>query len=175
MKVQSLTKIALMSTIICILAPISIPIPVSPVALTLATFALYLTAYILKPAQALAATGIYLLLGAVGIPVFSGYMSGISRFAAAGGGYLVGYLFLVGISSLAIHRFPTKPAFQIMGMFLGTMTTYTMGTLWMAHVINAGFWETLPMGALIYIPLDLVKIGLSCYIGRNVQKYVYRA
>ena len=54
MKPQDLTRIALMTAILCILAPISIPLPVSSVALTLATFAIYLTAYILKPKQALA-------------------------------------------------------------------------------------------------------------------------
>ena len=48
---------------------------------------------------------IYLLLGAVGLPVFSGYMAGISRFAAPGGGYLIGYLFLAGISSWFVQKY----------------------------------------------------------------------
>ena len=98
MKTKDLTRIAMMAAVLCILAPISIPIPVSSVALTLATFALYLMAYILNPRQAFAAVGLYLLLGAMGLPVFSGYIAGVSRFAAPGGGYLIGYLFLVGIS-----------------------------------------------------------------------------
>ena len=79
---KTYTTTALMTAVICILAPISIPIPVSPVALTLCTFAIYLTAYILPPRQALASVGLYLLLGAVGLPVFSGYGGGISRFAS---------------------------------------------------------------------------------------------
>lgn len=79
MKTKDLTRTALMTAVLCILAPISIPVPVSSVALTLATFALYLMAHILNPKQTLAAVGIYLLLGAVGLPVFSGYMAGISR------------------------------------------------------------------------------------------------
>ena len=52
MKTNDLTRIALMTAVLCVLAPISIPVPVSPVALTLATFALYLMAYILNPRQA---------------------------------------------------------------------------------------------------------------------------
>lgn len=81
-KTRTLTMTALMTAVICIFAPISIPIPVSPVALTLGTFAMYLTAYVLPPRQALAAIGLYLLLGAAGLPVFSGYTAGLSRFAA---------------------------------------------------------------------------------------------
>ena len=85
-KTRTLTMTALMTAVICIFAPISIPIPISPVALTLGTFAMYLTAYVLPPRQALAAIGLYLLLGAAGLPVFSGYTAGLSRFAAPGGG-----------------------------------------------------------------------------------------
>ncbi|MGN1231305.1 MAG: biotin transporter BioY, partial [Anaerotignum sp.] len=96
---KKIVYIALMAAILCILAPISIPIPVSTISLTLATLAIYIIAYVLEPKEALAAVGLYLLLGAIGLPVFSGYMSGISRFVAPGGGYLVGYLFLAGISS----------------------------------------------------------------------------
>lgn len=69
-KTRTLTMTALMTAVICIFAPISIPIPISPVALTLGTFAMYLTAYVLPPRQALAAIGLYLLLGAAGLPVF---------------------------------------------------------------------------------------------------------
>ena len=105
-KTRTLTMTALMTAVICIFAPISIPIPISPVALTLGTFAMYLTAYVLPPRQALAAIGLYLLLGAAGLPVFSGYTAGLSRFAAPGGGYLIGFLFLTGISSLFVSRFP---------------------------------------------------------------------
>ena len=94
-KTKDLTLTAMMAAVICVLAPISIPIPVSSMPLSLGTFALYLTAYVLKPKMAFAATALYLLMGAVGLPVFAGYSAGFSRFAGAGGGYLTGYLFLV--------------------------------------------------------------------------------
>lgn len=171
-KTKDLVYIALMAAIICILAPISIPIPASTVALTLGTFALYLTSYVLEPKKALAATGLYLLLGAIGLPVFSGYGSGIGRFASAGGGYLIGYLFLVAISSRCIHRFPHRPLIQIGGMFLATLVTYSIGTFWMARVIGSRFWATLPAGALVFLPLDTVKIIVSCWLGQKILPYL---
>lgn len=171
MRTRDLTRIALMAAILCILAPVSIPIPVSTIALTLATLAIYFIAYILEPKQAVAAVGLYLLLGAIGLPVFSGYMSGISRFAAPGGGYLVGYLFLAGISSAFIHRF-SQPLLQISGMFLATCITYCIGTFWLATVTNAPFLATLPAGALVFLPLDTVKIFFACWLGRKIQKHI---
>ena len=171
MKSQDLTRIALMTAILCILAPISIPLPVSSVALTLATFAIYLTAYILKPKQALAAVGIYLFLGAAGLPVFSGYLSGVSRFAAPGGGYLVGYLILAGISSFFMHRFSGSPM-QIAGMLLGTLAMYAIGTFWLACTAGISFSAALPAGMFAFLPLDTVKIIFSAYIGRKLRQHV---
>lgn len=171
MKTRELTHIALMAAVICVLAPISVPIPIGPVALTLATFALYLTAYVLPPRQAVAAVGLYLLLGAIGLPVFSGYLSGVSRFVAPGGGYLVGYLFLTGISSYFIHR-DTRAVVQIGGMYLATLVTYCLGTFWMARTTGATFLATLPAGMFVFLPLDTVKILLSCWLGRRVGVYV---
>lgn len=171
MKTNDLTRIALMAAVLCILAPVSIPIPVSSIALTLATLVLYFMAYLLKPQQAIAAVGLYLLLGAIGLPVFSGYMAGISRFAAPGGGYLVGYLFLAGISSVFVHRFP-QPPLQIGGMFLATCVTYVVGTFWLATVTNAPFLAALPAGALVFLPLDAVKIFFACWLGRKLQKHI---
>ncbi|MBR2383424.1 MAG: biotin transporter BioY, partial [Anaerotignum sp.] len=152
MKTTTMTRIALMAAVLCILAPISIPVPVSSVALTLATFVLYLMAYILKPRQVLTVVGIYLLLGAAGLPVFSGYMAGIIRFAAPGGGYLIGYLFLAGISSWFVQKYPHL-TLQISGMFLGTLVMYTLGTLWMANTTGISFLSALPAGMLVFLPL----------------------
>jgi len=171
MKTTTMTRIALMAAVLCILAPISIPVPVSSVALTLATFVLYLIAYILKPRQVLTVVGIYLLLGAIGLPVFSGYMAGISRFAAPGGGYLIGYLFLAGISSWFVQKY-SAVSMQVIGMFLGTLVMYTLGTLWMANTTGISFLSALPAGMLVFLPLDILKIILASYIGRKIRLYI---
>ena len=171
MKTTDLTRLALMTAVLCILAPISIPVPVSSVAISLATFDIYLMAYILKPRHSLAAVGLYLLLGAAGLPVFSGYMAGISRFAAPGGGYLMGYLFLAGISSLFIHRSAKVPV-QITGMLLGTLAMYSIGTCWLAFSTGVSFLAALPAGMLTFLPFDIIKIILTSYIGRKIQLHI---
>lgn len=171
MKTKDLTYISLMTAVLCILAPISIPLPGSSVALTMATFTLYLMVYILSPRQALAAVGLYLMLGAAGLPVFSGYMAGISRFAAPGGGYLIGYLFLVGISGWFVQKY-SAVSIQVIGMFLGTLVMYCLGTFWLAASTGISFLSALPAGMLIFLPLDTLKIIFASYIGRKIQLHI---
>ena len=134
---------------------------------------MYLTAYVLPPRQALAAIGLYLLLGAAGLPVFSGYTAGLSRFAAPGGGYLIGFLFLTGISSLFVSRFPKNIPAQIGGLFLATIVNYILGTAWMAYLTNTTFLQSLPMGALVFLPLDIVKIIIACLLGNRIRAYLH--
>ena len=171
MKTNDLTRIALMAAVLCILAPVSVPIPVSSVALTLATFALYLMAYILKPKQDLAAVWLYLMIGAAGLPVFSGYMAGISRFAAPGGGYLIGYLFLAGISGWFVQKY-SAVSMQVLGMYLGTLAMYLPGTFWMAYITGIPFLSALSAGCLVFLPFDILKIILASYIGRKIQLHI---
>lgn len=171
MKTKSLTHIALMAAILCLFAPISIPIPISSVSLSLATFAIYLTAYLLPPKQAVASVGLYLLLGAVGLPVFSGYLGGISRFAAPGGGYLLGYLFLVGISA-AFRQRTSRPALRLLGMLLGTAVMYAMGTFWLAYTTGVSFLAALPAGALVFLPLDFLKLLCACSLGKVIKNHI---
>ncbi len=169
MDTQNITRTALMTALLCILAPISLPI--GTVAVTLATFAIYLMVYVLSPRQAVTAVGIYLCLGAAGLPVFSGYMGGISRFAAPGGGYLLGYLCLAIIGGIFVQRF-SRPSLQILGLLLGTLVMYTLGAFWLAYSTGIPPLSALPMGMLVFLPLDTLKICFASYLGRKIQMHI---
>ena len=171
MKTTELTRIALMTALLCILAPISIPIPVSSVALSLSTFALCLSVYVLPPRQALFSVLLYLLLGAAGLPVFSGFSGGISRFASPGGGYLIGYFFLTAIGGKFLRKYST-PVLQALGFFLGMIAMYLIGTLWLASATGVSFLSALPAGMFVFLPFDLLKIALAVSIGRKIQHHI---
>ena len=91
--IRQMAMIGVMTAVTCIAAPFSIPIPVSPVPLSLTTFILYLSVYILGTRNAFISYVIYLLLGLVGLPVFSGFSGGFAKLAGPTGGYLIGFLF----------------------------------------------------------------------------------
>ena len=169
MRSKDLTSIALLTALLSILAPVSIPI--GGTALSLATFAVYLSACLLTPKKALAAVGLYLLLGAAGIPVFAGYTAGISRFAAPSGGYLFGYLLLAGISSFFVHRFSSQ-AMHLAGMCFATAILYLIGTAWLAFVTHTPFSAALPMGALVFFPLDSIKLLFAYQLSKKLKQYL---
>lgn len=171
MKTTELTRIALMTAVLCILAPISMPIPFSSVAFSLATFAIYLMAYILKPRQALFSVCLYLLLGAAGLPVFAGYLGGISRFASPNGGYLIGYLTAVGIGAWFVQNH-SKATLQLVGLLFATLSLYLIGTCWMAYTTGISLSAALWSGALLYLPFDIIKMLFAIYLGRKIQKHI---
>ena len=98
--VYELAAAAVFAALLSVLAPLTIPI--GPIPVTLATLILYLSIYVLPTRSALSSCAVYLLLGAFGLPVFTGYAGGIAKIAGPTGGYLLGYLFLVLIGGLLI-------------------------------------------------------------------------
>lgn len=155
---KQLTLTALMTALLCVISPFSLPIPFSPVPLSFSTFILYLDAYVLGPKYGSISCLLYLLLGFVGLPVFSGFSGGIGRLFGPTGGYLIGYLFLVSISGFMIERSEGNRFFSVVGLLAGTTVTYILGTLWLSFQMDLTFLQGLTIGVLPYLPGDFIKI-----------------
>lgn len=168
--VREMTTIALVTAIICIIAPFSIPIPISPIPVTLALFALFLAGIILGKWKGVISAVLYLLLGMVGLPVFTGFTGGVQKLTGPTGGYLVGYIFLVFFTGLFVEKFPGKMPMYFLGGLLGIVSCYAFGTLWFVIQYKVGFLEALTMCVFPYIPLDLVKLVLAVIVGSQVRK-----
>ena len=98
---------ALMAAAMCVLGPLTVPIGAVPI--SLANFVICLTAWLLGPKFGTLSVAVYLLIGLVGVPVFSGYGAGIAKLAGPTGGYLVGYLLLAFIGGLFIEKSKGQP------------------------------------------------------------------
>lgn len=178
--VKNLTLIALMTAIICILSPFSIPLVISPVPITLGVFAIYLTLMILGMKRGVISCLLYILLGLIGLPVFSGFSGGAGKLLGPTGGYIIGYLFLALIAGFFIDKFflcekPNRWYLCPLGMILGTAVCYLFGTAWLAYQLELGFSKALAMGVLPYIPADLVKLALALLVGIPLRKALVRA
>ena len=103
-KTKEITLIALMAAVMCILGPISLAIPISPVPISLGTLAIYLASYLLGMKRGTISCLIYLLIGIVGLPVFTGFTGGIGKVMGPTGGYMIGYIFLVLCTGLASDK-----------------------------------------------------------------------
>ena len=182
---RQLTLCAVMAAVMCVLAPISIPI--GPISITGGTLAIYLTAYLLGGRWGMAATLVYLLVGFAGLPVFSNYMGGAERLAGPTGGYLVGYLPMVLIAGMAaeltLRRFGGREgkgaaialALQFLGMVLATAVLYAFGTAWYCVQAGVELQKALAVCVFPFIPLDLAKIAAALAVGTPVQRRLERA
>ncbi len=182
---RRLTLCAVMAAAMCVLAPISIPI--GPVSITGGTLAIYLTVYLLGSVWGAASTLVYLLVGMVGLPVFSNYMGGINRLAGPTGGYLIGYLpmaLLAGaVVEFSLRKFKDQGStgtaialvLQFLGMVAATATLYAFGTAW--YCLQAGVELQAALAACVipFIPCDLIKMAVALVVGVPVRRGLERA
>ncbi|MBO1870125.1 biotin transporter BioY [Lachnoanaerobaculum sp. Marseille-Q4761] len=167
--IKKMAIVSLMTAILCILSPVSIPIFISPVPVSLGVLAIYLTAYVLKPVESLISVVLFLLLGIFGLPVFSGYSGGVAKILGPTGGYLVGFLFTVYISSLFIHL-KKGIIFDILGMILGLAICYILGTIWFSYQQGKGFLASLLLCVVPFLLGDAIKIAVASIIGPEISK-----
>lgn len=172
-RTRTLVEIALMTAVVCVLGPLAIPI--GPVPITLGTFAIMLAAYVLGAKCGTIVCALYLLLGAIGLPVFSGFAGGFSKVAGPTGGYLIGYIPLALLTGWAVGRFTRTFALQFIGMVAGIAACYLLGTLWLAHQAQMGFRAALAVGVIPFIPFDLAKAAGAIAIGYAVRTRLIRA
>ena len=171
-KAYSMTSIALMAAVICVVGPFTLPI--GPVPISLAPLAIFLSVYILGTKKGTLSLLIYLLIGAVGVPVFSGFTGGIGKLAGPTGGYLIGYIIMALIAGWFIHRFYDQVVIQFLGMVLGLAVLYAFGTAWLAISAHMTFAAALAVGVLPFIVFDLIKIVIAIALGRTIRKRLMR-
>ena len=170
-----LTLTGLMTALTCIIGPLSLPLPVSPVPITLTNFAVYMAVYVLGRRDGTISCLIYLCLGAAGLPVFSAFSGGLAKLAGPTGGYLIGFFFLALVQGSFMRRFPGKNTAAIAGMIVGTTVCYFFGTLWLAWQMGLSFGAALAAGVIPYLPADGVKIAAAALTGPKLQAAVRKA
>ena len=171
---KHLTLIALMTAVTCILGPLTIPLPFSPVPISFTNLAIYLSVFVLGMKKSTISYVVYLLLGMAGLPVFSGFSGGLGKLAGPTGGYLLGFIFLALIAGYCMEKSGGKLPVTIAGMAAGTIVCYLFGTLWLCRQASLGFTAGLAAGVIPYIPGDIAKIILASVIGPALRKGVMR-
>ena len=173
--IRQMTMIALMTAVTCILGPLAIPLPFSPVPISFTNLAVYFSLFVLGANSATVSYLVYLLIGMVGLPVFSGFTGGFAKMAGPTGGYLVGFIFMAWIAGFFVDRFQGKRVLQAAGMILGTVVAYIFGTAWLCVQSNLTFGAGLAAGVIPYIPGDLIKIVAALAVGPALRQAVRRA
>lgn len=171
---KRLTVTAIMAAAACVLGPLSIQLPISLVPISACTLVFYLFSYLLRARDCTAACLVYMLLGIVGLPVFSGFRSGIAVFAGPTAGYLVGYFFLCIICPLTINRYPNRRLLHIAAMVLSTALLYLLGTIWYSVYAQIGFGAALAAAVLPFLPGDAAKIIVAVLVGPILRRAILK-
>lgn len=165
---------ALMAVLICICSWTAIPFIVP---FTMQTFAVFCALLLLGGKRGTAAIGLYLFMGLIGLPVFSGFRGGVGHLIEPTGGYVIGFLFSGIIYTLLEPLFFGRKIFRWVVLTLAQVVCYLIGTLWFIAIysiqdISYGFLSALSLCVLPFIIPDGVKMILAVILCERLKRYV---
>ncbi len=170
MKTRDLAYTALGAVLIAVCSWIAVP---APVPFTLQTFAVFCVLELLGGRRGTLAILVYLLLGAAGLPVFSGFRGGFGALLGATGGYLLGFP-LTGLVYRLFERFTRRAAMRVLALVLGLALCYAFGTLWFVRVYARAGGAVSAAAALGWCVLpfllpDGAKLALALLLARRLR------
>ena len=170
-KTKDITLISLFVAITIILSQIVIPL--TPVPLSLSLVAVYLSGALLGWKRGGITQITYLLIGAVGLPVFSSAKGGIPVLFGPTGGYIFGYVAAAIITGLIIEKAKKMDLYIIIGaMTAGLISCYLLGSIWLGMITEIGFIKALYVGVIPFIPGDIIKILVSSMIVKKLPQII---
>ena len=150
-------------------AYIRIPVPGTPIPITLQTFFVVLSGAVLGSRLGLFSQAGYIFLGAIGLPVFQGYAFGYSHILGPTGGYLIGFMaasFLMG----KILEKESRNLFNITASFaIGNIVLYSLGILWLMLIYRISFVNAVIIGVLPFYTVELAKIFLAAVVYSKIS------
>lgn len=168
-KAYQMALIGLMTAVICIIAPFSVQLPFSPVPMSLGTLVIYFAVMVLGMKQSFLSVLLYILLGLVGLPVFTGFTGGAGKLLGPTGGYIIGYLFMTLICGFFIDKWPGRFFPNFVGLLLGTAVCYGLGTIWLSLQSHLSISSAFTTAVLPFLPADLTKVLLGIFAGRRIR------
>ena len=171
-KTKDIVSIAIMAILIAACSWISIP---SAVPFTMQTFGVYLAFYILGAGRGTLCISLYILLGLIGVPVFSNGTAGIGVLFGATGGYMIGWLISGLIMKLFELALGKGMRGRVIAMLTGMLVCYIIGTAWfmVVYAISSkpvGLWSALVWCVLPFIIPDAIKLGLAIWLGNKLKR-----
>ena len=172
-----LAYIALFAVLMAVCAWITVPLPKPLVQFTMQTFAMFTALLVLGGRRGLYVMVVYLLLGAVGMPVFSGFRGGMGVLLDTTGGYIIGFAASALLYWLVTAKWGDSLPVAIIACVLGLAVCYAFGTAWflVVYARNSGpigLATALGWCVFPYIIPDLVKLALAVVLSRRVKHFL---
>ena len=168
MKTKEIALSSLFAALMCVLSPFSIPMTVP---ISLSVLAVFITALCQRPKAALVSTLVYIALGSVGVPVFSGFNGGIQVLAGPTGGFIMAYPIMAFIISYSVNHFTRHRAVaKICSMIVALIVCYAIGTFFFCVSTKQGVAYAISACVAPFVLIDLAKIAAAYIISLFFDK-----
>ena len=175
MPIEKLRKMVLASLMAALTAVGAyIQVPIGPVPIVLSTLFVLLSGLLLGSRWGLASMGLYLLVGAIGMPVFAGGRGGFAHFFGPTGGYLFGYCFSAWATGFISERRPGFMALEIFAVLLGSLAIYGLGVPWLKMAAQMSWTKTFMVGMIPFLIGDAIKASVALVLARAVRPVLIR-
>ncbi len=172
MKTKKLILCALFAALTAVCSMISIPLPFTPVPINLATLSVFLAGGLLGSTGGAVSQLVYVILGAIGLPVFHSFTGGLGILTGPTGGYIIGYVAAAWLTGFVIEKLGQGFYKNIAGMAAGLFACYILGTLWFMHVTSSGLTAALMLCVVPFLLGDAIKIFVGALIVKRLHKFI---
>ena len=166
--VKDLCSIAIMAAVTVVMAQIAIPMPLG-VPMTMQTFAVTMAGVILGSKKGGMSILVYVLLGAIGVPVFAGFSGGIQNLIGPTGGFIISFPIMAYVIGLGVEMRKKKGMFTLM-LILGTVLNYVVGVIMFCIVMESSVMTALSACVIPFIPTAIIKAVLASVLGLQIRK-----
>jgi biotin transport system substrate-specific component len=173
LKTKEITLCALFASLTAILSQITIPI--GPVPINMAHLSVFLAAGLLGSRLGALSQLTFVLMGAAGLPVFSGFNGGLTRIAGPTGGYIISYVVSAYVIGWILERFGKRTVKALaISILAGWLVTYAFGTLWFTYITHTSFTAALSLCVIPFLPGDLLKTCIIIILVRRLYSVFQR-
>jgi len=175
MSVEKLRMVVLASLMAALTAVGAyIHVPIGPVPIVLSTLFAILSGLLLGSRWGLASMGLYLLVGAIGMPVFAGGKGGLAHIFGPTGGYLFGFVLCAWIAGFISERIRHRLGGEILAVIIGSLIIYGLGVPWLKMFTKMSWSKALMVGMIPFLIGDALKAVVAIVLARAVRPMVNR-
>lgn len=164
---QDICSIAIMTAVTAVMAQISIPMPMG-VPMTMQTFAVTLAAVILGAKRGAVSMLIYLLIGAMGVPVFAGFGGGLQSLVGPTGGFLLSFPVMAFVIGIGV-KYRKKRGMFTLFLILGTLVNYVIGVAMFCILMDSSVMAGISACVIPFIPTAVIKAVLASVLGFQIR------
>ncbi|RPF49080.1 biotin transport system substrate-specific component [Hydrogenoanaerobacterium saccharovorans] len=168
--IKKLTLCALFAALTAVMSQLLIPI--GPIPINLAMLSVFVAGGLLGSSAAALSQTVYVLMGAVGLPVFAMLTGGIGIVLGPTGGYIIGYIAAAWLIGLIVTKTSRTFFNLVLAMITGLVLCYTLGTAWFMVVTKNALIESLMMCVVPFLIGDALKIAAAAFLVKRLQRFV---